>query len=135
MRIIGISPAEAWVAGVSVSCDPLACPATPELHHFSNGAWTNIVSPTNQLPDNWLAFFDIGKVSATFWWAAGKLKTLEYAFLHYKDGVYSTVRAAGEDVKWVSMLPDGTGFAGGVGSVLWLHSFPYSVYLPLIRRQ
>ncbi len=47
---------------------------------------------------------------------------------------YTTVPAAGEDVKAVSMLPDGSGFASGVGSVLRLHTYPYSVYLPLIRR-
>jgi hypothetical protein len=133
-RIIGISPTEAWVAGYSESCDTSGCPVTPELHHFSSGIWTNIISPTSQLPDDWLAFFDISKVSATEWWAAGKLKTTEYAFLHYNDGTYTTVSAAGEDVKAVSMLPDGTGFASGVGSVLWLHSYPYIVYLPLIRR-
>ncbi len=23
------------------------------------GAWTNIISPTNQLSDDWLAFFDV----------------------------------------------------------------------------
>jgi hypothetical protein len=134
LRIIGISPDEAWVAGYSTVCDDASCPVVPQLHHFSGGAWTNIISPTNQLPDDWLAFFDISKVSATEWWAAGKLKTMEYAFLHYKDGTYTTVSAAGEDVKAVSMLPDGTGFASGVGSVLWLHSYPYNVYLPLIRR-
>jgi hypothetical protein len=133
LRIIGISPDEAWVAGYSTSCDDASCPAAPQLHHFSGGAWTNIVSPTNQLPDEWLAFYDISKVSATEWWAAGKLKTMQYAFLHYKDGAYTSVPSAGEDVLSVSMLPDGTGFASGVGSVLWLHSYPYNVYLPLIR--
>ena len=133
-RIIGSSPGEAWVAGYSMSCDPSGCPAAPELHHFSGGAWTNVISPTSPLSDDWLAFFDIGKVSATEWWAAGKLKTMDYAFLHYKDGSYTTVPAAGEDVKAVSMLPDGSGFASGVGSVLRLHTYPYSVYLPLIRR-
>ncbi len=134
MRVIGISPDEAWVAGYSVSCDLAGCPATPQLHHFSGGAWTNILSPTDQLSDDWLAFFDISKVNATEWWAAGKLTTGRYAFLHYKDGVYTTVDAVGEDVKAVSMLPDGSGFASGVDSVLWLHSYPYNVYLPLIRR-
>ncbi len=134
LRIIGVSPDEAWVAGYSTSCDESSCPARPELHHFSGGEWTNIISPTNQLPDDWLAFFDISKVSETEWWAAGKLETLEYAFLHYKDGVYTTVPAAGEDVRAVSMLPDGTGFASGIGSLLWLHSYPYNINLPLIRR-
>ena len=130
----GISPDEAWVAGYSGLCDPTGCPVTPELPHFSGGAWTNIISPTNQLPGAWLAFFDIGKVSATEWWAAGKLKTLEYAFLHYKDGAFTTVPSAGADVQRVSMLPDGSGFASGVGSVLQLIDLPNKVYLPLIRR-
>jgi hypothetical protein len=134
LRIIGINPKEAWAAGYSTYCDPSGCPATPELHHFAGGVWTNIISPTSQLPDNWLAFFDIGKVSATEWWAAGKLKTLKYAFLHYKDGVYSTVPTASEDVRAVSMLPDATGFASGVGGVLRLIDLPNKVYLPLIRR-
>lgn len=134
LRIIGISPDEAWVAGYSTTCNSTECPATPELHHFAGGTWTNIISPSSQLSDKWLAFFDISQVNATEWWAAGKLQTLQYAFLHYKDGVYSTVSAAGEDVRSVSMLPDGSGFAAGVGSILWLHSYPYAVYLPLIRR-
>jgi hypothetical protein len=133
MRIIGISPDEAWVAGYSTSCDAFGCSAQPELHHFSGGAWTDIISATSQLSDDWLAFFDISKVSATEWWAAGKLKTLDYAFLHYEDGVYSIVPAAGEDVRAVAMLADGTG-------LLWRWqfygciSYPYNIYLPLIRR-
>jgi hypothetical protein len=88
------------------------------------------------MPD-WLAFFDISKVSATEWWAAGKLTTMEYAFLHYKDGTYTVVPAAGEDVLGVSMLPDGTGFARGVGSLLRLTypvAMPYQVYLPIVIR-
>jgi hypothetical protein len=86
------------------------------------------------MPD-WRALLDISKVSATEWWAAGKLKTEEYAFLHYKDGVFTTVPAEGEDVGQVSMLSDGFGFASGVGSLLhfWL-DLPNKVYLPLIRR-
>jgi uncharacterized repeat protein (TIGR02543 family) len=122
VRIIGISPSEAWVAGYSMSCNEVSCPAQPELHHFSGGIWTNVVSTTSQLSSEWLAFFDISKVSATEWWAAGKLKTLEHAFLHYKDGSYTTVSAAGEDVMAVSMLPDGLGFASSVGSLLQFHS-------------
>jgi 4-amino-4-deoxy-L-arabinose transferase-like glycosyltransferase len=57
-----------------------------------------------------------------------------HAFLHYKDGMYTTVPAAGEDVKAVSVLPDGSGFASGVGSLLRLTDLPNQVYLPLISR-
>jgi hypothetical protein len=135
LKVIGISPSEAWVAGWSLSCDVSSCPAQAELYHFSNGSWTNMFTPTNLTGADWLAFLDISKVSATEWWAAGKLKTMQYAFLHYKDGLYTTMSAAGEDVQQVSMLPDGTGFASGVGSLLQLQvDFPYKVYLPLIRR-
>ncbi len=119
LKVIAISPNEAWVASWLVACDVMGCPASPILYHFSGGKWTN--TPTT----NWLAFFDISKVSATEWWAAGKLKTMEYAFLHYKDGSYTVVPAAEEDVTGVSMLPDGTGFARGVGSLLRL-TYPVS---------
>ncbi len=71
------------------------------------------------MPD-WLAFYDISKVSSTEWWATGKRMTGEYAFLHYKDGTYTIVQPAGEDVQALSMLPDGSGFARGVGSLLRL---------------
>ena len=81
---------------------------------------------------NWLAFYDISKVSVTEWWAAGKLTTMEYAFLHYKDGTYTVVPAAGEDVIGVSMLPDGSGFARGVGSLLQLNTLTNRVYLPIV---
>jgi hypothetical protein len=129
LKIIGISPTEAWGAGYSMSCTAEECPISAELHHFVGGAWTDLSMP------DWHAFLDISKVSATEWWATGKLKTGEYAFLHYKDGVFTTVPAADEDVQQVSMLPDGTGFASGVGSVLrlWI-DLPNKVYLPLIRR-
>jgi hypothetical protein len=82
------------------------------LHHFSGGTWTGISTP------DWLAFLDISKVSATEWWAVGKRTPYEHAFLHYKEGIYTVVPAAGEDVIGVSMLPDGSGFARGVGSLL-----------------
>ena len=128
LRVIGISSNEAWLAGYSRDPTQEEIPAVPELYHFASGTWTSVPMP------NWFAFSDISKVSATEWWATGRLQTLEYAFLHYKDGVFTTVPAAGEDVRAVSMLPDGTGFASGAGSLLWLYSYPYNIYLPLIRR-
>jgi len=117
LKIIAINSGEAWVAGwsqVLSSSSDVPSPARPELYHFSGGAWTKANTP------DWLAFLGISKVSATEWWAAGKRTTGEYAFLHYKDGTYATVPAAGEDVIGVSMLPDGSGFARGVGSLLKL---------------
>jgi hypothetical protein len=128
LKIIGVSPDEAWVAGWSMNCTAVDCPATPQLHHFSSGTWTSISTP------DWLGFYDISKISATEWWAAGKLTTMEYAFLHYKDGTYTVVPAAGEDVIGVSMLPDGSGFARGVGSLLQLNIFTHRVYLPIVTR-
>jgi hypothetical protein len=128
LKVIGIGPNEAWFAGYSRDITQVGIPAVPELHHFAGGTWTSVPMP------NWFAFLDINKVSATEWWATGRLQTLEYALLHYKDGVFTTVPAAGENVQEVSMLPDGTGFASGIGSLLWLHSYPYNVYLPLSRR-
>jgi len=125
--VIGMSPDEAWVAGYSVICTPGGCPASPHLLHFSGGTWT---SPATS---NWQIFSHISKVSATEWWATGRLITGEYAFLHYKDGTYKTVSAAGEDVIGVSMLPDGTGFARGVGSLLKL--LQYGVHLPVVLKQ
>jgi hypothetical protein len=112
LKVIGISPNEAWVAGWTMACTTEDCPVTPHLYHFSSGTWITV--PVS----NWLVFFDISKVSATEWWAAGKLKTMEHAFLHYKDGTYTVVSSAGEDVLGISMLPDGSGFARGVGSSL-----------------
>ncbi len=126
LKIIGISPDEAWLAGWTKVCTAVACPVYPQLHHFSGGGWTSVA-----LPD-WLALYDISKVSATEWWAAGKLKTMEYAFLHYKDGSYTVVPAAGQDVQGVSMLPDGTGFARGVGSLLQFSTLADRVYLPIV---
>lgn len=128
VNILGISPGEAWVAGYTSTCTPTECPASPELDHFVGGAWTNF-----PLPD-WRALLGISKVSSTEWWATGKLITGTYAFLHYKDGVFTTVPAASEDVGGVSMLPDGSGFASGVGSLLRLQSYPYKVYLPIVLR-
>ncbi len=129
LQVTGISPSEAWVSGYSMSCTLEECPISANLYHFVDGAWTSIPVP------DWRAFLNISKVSATEWWATGKLNTGEYAFLHYKDGVFTTVPAAGEDVQQVSMLPDGTGFARGVGSLLQLLiDLPNKIYLPLIRR-
>jgi hypothetical protein len=131
LKVVSIGPDEAWLAGWAEICTAAACPEYPQLHHFSSGVWTSIA-----LPD-WLALYDISKVSATEWWAAGKLTTMEYALLHYKDGTYTVVPAAGEDVLGVSMLPDGTGFARGVGSLLRLTypvAMPYQVYLPIVIR-
>ncbi len=127
LSIMGISPDEAWVVGWSYTCTAEGCPARALLFHFSAGTWSSLPVP------DWLAFFDINKVSTTEWWAAGKLTTMEHAFLHYKDGIYTIVPAAGEDVLGVSMLPDGTGFAKGVGSLLqFTMARPYRVYLPLV---
>ncbi|CAG0936842.1 hypothetical protein TFLX_05738 [Thermoflexales bacterium] len=127
-RIIGVSSEEAWVTGYYYWWGTSNYPVTAELHHFTNGAWTKIPTPA------WIAFFDISKVSATEWWAVGKLQTLAYAFLHYKDGVYTTVPAGGEDARWLSMLPDGIGFASGMDSLLRLHLYPYGIYLPMALR-
>ncbi len=126
IKVIGITPDEAWIAGWSLACNVVGCPVTPRLLHFTNNAWQPITMT------NWLAFLDISKASATEWWAAGKLTTMEYAFLHYKDGTYTVVPAAGEDVIGVSMLPDGAGFARGVGSLLQLNTLTNQVYLPIV---
>ncbi len=114
LTVVGISLDEAWVAGYSVSCTTVECPVSPQLAHFSGGIWTSIAV------SDWQTFNNISKVSATEWWATGRLMTGEYAFLHYKDGTYTTVSSAGEDVIGVSMLPNGFGFARGVGSLLRL---------------
>ena len=127
LKVIGINSSEAWVAGYSIVCAPEGCPVYPQLYRFSGGTW---ISGTTT---GWLAFFDISKVSATEWWAAGKRTTGEYAFLHYKDGTYTTVPAAGEDVIGISVLPDGSGFARGVGSLLKL--LQHQVYLPVVMKQ
>jgi hypothetical protein len=129
LKVIGVNPDEAWVAGSSETCTGTDCLVSPQLHHFAGETWTSVPMP------DWLAFFDISRVSTTEWWATGKLATLEYAFLHYKDGVYTIVPSAGEDVQNVSMLPDGSGFASGVGSLLWWHEYPYSVFLPVVMKQ
>ncbi len=133
--MIGISPNEAWIAGYSYdACTTSECPVSPQLYHFIDGEWHNVlVEGTAALP-GWLAFYSISKVSAAEWWAVGKLTTMDYAFLHYKDGTYTVVPTR-EDVRGISMLPDGTGFARGVGSLLWLHEYPYSVFLPIVMKQ
>jgi hypothetical protein len=129
VKVMGISPDEAWVAGWSFACTVSDCPLQSHLLHYSAGTWTTIPTP------DWLAFYDISQVSATEWWAAGKLTTMEYAFLHYKDGSYTVVPSGGEDVLGVSMLPDGSGFARGVGSLLRLGYLNNQVYLPIVIRQ
>ena len=55
------------------------------------------------MPD-WLVFLDISKVSATEWWAAGRLTTMDHAFLHYKDGTYTVVTAAAKSLDNVTFL-------------------------------
>jgi hypothetical protein len=128
IKIMGVSPVEAWIAGWTVFCNASSCPAQAWLMHYLNGIWTRI--PTS----NWLAFYDISKVNGAEWWATGKLKTMEYALLHYQDGNYTIVSAGGEDVLGVSMLPDGTGFARGVGSLLQLKFLTQQVYLPMVAK-
>jgi hypothetical protein len=128
LKITGVSPSEAWVAGYTVICTPTACPVSPHLYHFSEGAWSS--GPMS----DWLAFYSFSKVNMTEWWATGKRATGEYAFLHYKDGTYTIAPSAGEDIQQVSMLPNGSGFAAGVGSLLWLHEYPYSVFLPIVMK-
>lgn len=129
LTVIGASPDEAWVAGHSVTCTPSGCLASPHLLHFSGGTWTRLAT------SEWQIFSHISKVSATEWWATGRLMTGEYAFLHYKDGTCTKSAAAGEDVIGVSMLPDGAGFARGVGSLLKLKTLDRQVYLPVVLRQ
>jgi hypothetical protein len=126
--IIAVSPDEAWVAGYIGACTPDGCPISSRLYHFAGGMWEAIPTP------DWQIFYSISKVSATEWWATGRLNNWQYAFLHYKDGDYAIVPAVGEDVTGVSMLPDGSGFARGVGSLLQLNIFTHQVYLPIVIR-
>ncbi len=127
LMVMGIGSDEAWLAGYSMTCSGTECRSLPQLHHYSNGAWTSVPLPA------WRALLSIDKVSATEWWAAGKLNTGQSAFLHYSSGTYETVSAAGEDVQAVAMLPDGKGFAHGVGSLLKTSiPLPVKLYLPLV---
>jgi hypothetical protein len=126
LKVVGISPDEAWVVGWTDDCSSTGCPASPQLYHISSGIWTRVNLP------NWLALYDISKVSSTEWWATGELTTMQYAYLHYKNGTYTTVPVAGEDVLGISMLPNGTGFARGVGSILKVPPYQSQIFLPVV---
>jgi hypothetical protein len=127
--IVAVSPAEAWVAGYRFGpCTLTECPIFSRLYHFFGGEWHAIPTP------EWQVFYSISKVSDSEWWATGRLNNWQYAFLHYKDGDYTIVPAVGEDVAGISMLPDGYGFARGVGSLLQLNIFTHQVYLPIVTR-